>query len=167
MKSLSEALATATWAEGICKTFGGANWQDLRQELYLYCIDEHFDRAQQAYNAGCLEYFYLRCAINYTRPNGGLRKLYGRGGEQELTEDVCDLPAAEDTPQRCEAEGWEAEKMEAIGEAYASLDWYEQGLVGLFISGWSIREISRRTRITDKEIRRVVREFKARVLARV
>lgn len=153
MKTLSQELAEASWADGICRSFAPHAWEDLRQELFLYCTVEHAAAAEKARAAGCLEYFYIRCAANYTRPKGRLNTHWQRGGEE--------LPATIYTAPDCEPEpDDEEQRLQAIGSAYAGLDWYERGLIDLYCGGWSIREISRRTRITDKEIRRVVAAFR-------
>ena len=61
-------------------------------------------------------------------------------------------------------ETYEAEQMEAVAAVYAGLDWYERKLIDLFLNGWSARKIYRETGITDKEVYRVIRLFKERVM---
>ena len=162
MKSLSQDLAEAAWVEPICRALAPHVWQDLRQELFIYCTVEHRERAEIAHANGCLEYFYLRCAVNYTRANGRINTLWQRGGQaleasMELQSDISD-------ESREPWETYEAEQMEAVAAVYAGLDWYERKLIDLFLNGWSARKIYRETGITDKEVYRVIRLFKERVM---
>jgi hypothetical protein len=160
VKTLSQELAGAAYVEPICRTFGGQDWQDLRQDLFLYCAVEHAERAELARQNGCLEYFYLRCAINHTRARGRSNIHATRLPTEYLNEYHELIP---DTPPDLH-EGEDA-TLQSVGAVYAGLDWYERKLIDLFLSGWSVRKISRQTGITDKEIRRVVRLFRGRVLA--
>ena len=122
-------------------------------------------RAERALELGCLEYFYLNCAKNLTRKHGHVTRYFHPWTNNET--DVYTLPLADysDT-ERPQDEETESEQLVAVADTYAALDWYERGLVDLHMNGWSDREIYRRTGITDKEVRRVLRKFRADVLKR-
>lgn len=160
MKTLSQELAGATWVESVCKTFAPTAWQDLRQELFLLCCDERITQAQAALDSGYLEYFYIRCAANLTRQRGRMNLHSTRIPTEGLAE--CHESIPDNAPELHEGED---ATLQSVGAVYAGLDWYERKLIDLFLSGWSVRKISRQTGITDKEIRRVVRLFRVRVLA--
>lgn len=151
-------MAEADWVDPICQKFAPEAWQDLRQELFIYCAIEHRERAEVALQNDCLQYFYIRCAANYTREKGRISQLWQRGG-QEIGEEQEGI---EDEPPQW-PEGEERE-LEAVAKVYAGLDWYERKLIDLYLGGWSERRIYRETGITDKEVRRVRRMFRERVM---
>lgn len=113
---------------------------------------------------GCLEYFYINCAKRLTAERGSITRYFHPFND--ATADVYALAVSEpdSSEDRPVNELLEAEECEAIGTVYAGLDWYERKLIDLYLGGWSARKIYRETGITDKEVYRVIREFKAKVL---
>jgi hypothetical protein len=161
VKNLLQELAEAKWTEPICKAFAPHAWQDLRQELFLLIADNEATqaKAQRSYEAGCLEYFYIKCAKNLTGKGGKVTRYFHPLNNKALDVYQLDTPCEESEPIPDEVP-----KLEAISIAYEQLGWYEAGLVQLHYGGMSIREIYRRTRITDKEVQRVIRLFKQHVI---
>jgi hypothetical protein len=155
-----EVLSAAPWVESVCKTFAPNAWEDLRQELFILCAVERREQAQAALDSGYLEYFYIRCAANLTRQRGRMKIHSTRLPTEGLNEYHESIP--DNAPELYEGED---ATLQSVGSVYAGLDWYERKLIDLLLSGWSVRKISRQTGITDKEIRRVVRLFRGRVLA--
>jgi DNA-directed RNA polymerase specialized sigma24 family protein len=135
----------------VCRTFS-PHWEDLRQELFLLLVTKLHDKAVKAMEGENLEYYYIRCAANLTRPLGKVTRLLTVYDSPDVEE--LDLPDEETTQTD------DCDKLAAISEALMGAAWYESSLFQMYADGLSAWEIHRQTRIPIHSVRAVINDVK-------
>ncbi len=150
-----EILASEAWPEQVCRKFS-PHWQDLRQELFLLMATDLNAKAERALAAGYFEFFYIRCAINLSKPKGTIGRMNLSG--EELADYEQDEP---DNELREWIEADIEHRLQAVQRVQARQSWYEAKLCELYLSGWSGIKIHQRTHIAKNEVYRVLRQFRS------
>lgn len=151
-------VATSEWLKKAAKTVSRTNYDDLSQHLLLILCEMNEDKLIKLYNDGYLKLFCIKVMWKQsTAPRQEFFKQVKTTGDFDVYE--IDLMANETIEEVIEKEN----KLNTIDKVVSKNQWYEREIFNQWANGESARSIHRKTKISLREILKVINNVKKQI----
>lgn len=151
-------VATSEWLKKAAKTVSQNNHDDLSQHLLLILCEMREDKLVKLYNDGYLKLFCIKVMWKQsTAPRQEFYKQVKTTGDFDVYE--IDLMSNETIDEVIEKEN----KLNTIEKVVSLNQWYEREIFNQWANGESARSIHRKTKISLREILKVIKNVKNQI----
>ena len=154
-------VATSDWLKQASKNICPLHHEDLKQHLLLILCEMPENKLIDLQNNGYLKYFCIKVMLNQTNsPRQSFNKLFAPIGEYDVyVLDLKDLQEINDIENKITKEI----QLTTIEKVVNKNNWYEREIFSQWSNGSSAREIHRQTKISLREVLRVIKEVKEQI----
>jgi hypothetical protein len=154
-------VATSDWLKHAAKNICPLHHEDLQQHLLLILCEMPDYKLIDLHKNGYLKYFCIKVMFNQTKsPRQAFNKLFATIGEYDVyVLDLQDLQEINNLEYKITKEN----QLQTIEKVVSKNQWYEREIFTQWATGNSARSIHRQTKISLREVLRVIKEIKEQI----
>lgn len=151
-------VAKSDWLKQASKNICPLHHEDLKQHLLLILCEMPDYKLIDLQNNGYLKYFCIKVMFNQTNsPRQAFNKLFATIGEYDVHSlDLQEINSLDDKITK-------EIQLTTIEKVVNKNNWYEREIFSQWSNGSSAREIHRQTKISLREVLRVIKEVKEQI----
>jgi hypothetical protein len=151
-------VATSDWLKQASKNICPLHHEDLQQHLLLILCEMPDYKLIDLQKNGYLKYFCVKVMFNQTKsPRQAFNRLFATIGEYDVHSlDLVETNSVEDKITK-------ENQLTTIENVVSKNQWYEREIFTQWATGNSARSIHRQTKISLREVLRVIKEIKEQI----
>ena len=151
-------VASSDWLQQASKNICPLHHEDLQQHLLLILCEMPDYKLIDLQKNGYLKYFCVKVMFNQTKsPRQAFNRLFATIGEYDVHSlDLVETNSVEDKITK-------ENQLTTIEKVVSKNQWYEREIFTQWSNGNSARSIHRQTKISLREVLRVIKEIKEQI----